>query len=167
MTLHLLVMGVSGSGKSTIGAQLALALSLPFGDADAFHPPANVRKMSAGTPLTDEDRWPWLDALGAWLAAQTGGGVIACSALKRAYRDRLRGAVPGLRILHLAGQPALITARQAAREGHFMPPSLMASQFATLEPPAPDEAALVLDITAPPEVLLLQAAAQLRRIAAC
>jgi gluconokinase len=167
MTLHLLVMGVSGSGKSTIGAQLAQALALPFGDADAFHPPANVRKMSAGTPLTDEDRWPWLDALGAWLAAQTGGGVIACSALKRAYRDRLRGAVPGLRILHLAGQPALITARQAAREGHFMPPSLMASQFATLEPPAPDEAALVLDITAPPEVLLLQAAAQLRRIAAC
>jgi gluconokinase len=167
MTLHLLVMGVSGSGKSTIGARLAHALALPFGDADAFHPPANVQKMSAGTPLTDADRWPWLDALGAWLAAQAGGGVIACSALKRAYRDRLRAAVPGLRILHLSGQAGMITARQAAREGHFMPPSLMASQFATLEPPAPDEAALVLDITAPPEVLILQATAQLRRIAAC
>jgi gluconokinase len=167
MTLHLLVMGVSGSGKSTIGAQLARALALPFGDADTFHPAANVRKMSAGIPLTDEDRWPWLDALGAWLAAQAGGGVIACSALKRIYRDRLRAAVPGLRILHLSGQPGMITARQAAREGHFMPPSLMASQFATLEPPAPDEAALVLDITAPPEVLILQATAQLRRIAAC
>ena len=167
MTLHLLVMGVSGSGKSTIGAKLAEALALPFGDADAFHPASNVQKMSAGIPLTDEDRWPWLDALGAWLAAQTGGGIIACSALKRSYRDRLRAAVPGLRILHLSGQAGIITARQAAREGHFMPPSLMASQFATLEPPTPDEAALVLDITAPPEVLILQATAQLRRIAAC
>lgn len=167
MTLHLLVMGVSGSGKSTIGALLAQALALPFGDADAFHPPANVQKMSAGTPLNDADRWPWLDALGAWLAAQTGGGVIACSALKRAYRDRLRLAVPGLRILHLSGMAGMIAARQATRQNHFMPASLMASQFATLEPPGPDEAALVLDIAAPPEVLISQAAAQLGRIATC
>ena len=162
MTLHLLVMGVSGSGKSTVGARLAEALGLPFGDADAFHPPANVAKMSAGTPLTDEDRWPWLDALGAWLPAQAGGGVIACSALKRAYRERLRAAVPRLRILHLAGVPEMIIARQAARQDHFMPPSLMASQFATLEPPGPDEAALVLDITAPLEAILAAAVAQLR-----
>jgi gluconokinase len=167
MTLHLLVMGVSGSGKSTIGAQLALALALPFGDADAFHPPANVEKMSAGTPLTDADRWPWLDALGAWLAAQAGGGVIACSALKRAYRDRLRRAAPGLRILHLAGRPAMITERQAARENHFMPPSLMASQFATLEPPGADEAALMLDITAPPAAIIALAMAALRRNDTC
>lgn len=161
MSLHLLVMGVSGSGKSTIGARLAEALALPFGDADAFHPPANVAKMSAGTPLTDEDRWPWLDALGAWLAAQRMGGVIACSALKRAYRDRLRAAVPGLRILHLSGGSGMITERQRARKDHFMPPSLMASQFATLEPPGPDEAALILDITAPPEAILATALAQL------
>lgn len=167
MTLHLLVMGVSGSGKSTIGAELARALGLPFADADGFHPPANIEKMSAGTPLTDTDRWPWLDALGAWLAAQAGGGVIACSALKRAYRDRLRQAVPGLRILHLAGQPAMIAARQAAREHHFMPASLMASQFATLEPPGPDEAALMLDITAPPTAIIAEAAAQLRRSERC
>ncbi len=167
MTLHLLVMGVSGSGKSTIGARLAQTLGLPFADADAFHPPANVAKMSAGTPLTDADRWPWLDALGAWLAAQPDGGVIACSALKRAYRDRLRAAVPGMRILHLSGEPAMIAARQAARENHFMPASLMASQFATLEPPGPDEAALVLDITAQPETIIAATAAQLRGNEAC
>ena len=167
MTLHLLVMGVSGSGKSTIGAKLAQALGLPFGDADDFHPPANVQKMSAGTPLTDADRWPWLDALGAWLAVQKGGGVIACSALKRAYRDRLRLAVPGLRILHLSGAAEMIAARQAARENHFMPASLMASQFATLEAPGPDEAALVLDITAPPEAIIAATAVQLRRNKAC
>lgn len=167
MTLHLLVMGVSGSGKSTVGAMLAAALELPFADADAFHPPENVAKMSAGMALTDADRWPWLDALGAWLAAQQGGGVIACSALKRAYRDRLRAAVPGLRVLHLAGGHGMIAGRQAARENHFMPPSLMASQFATLEAPAPDEAALVLDITAPPEALIATAVTQLRRNDAC
>ncbi len=161
MTRHILVMGVSGSGKSTVGALLAAALALPFADADAFHPPGNVRKMSAGIALTDEDRWPWLDALGAWLAAEGAGGVIACSALKRAYRDRLRGWVPGLRIVHLAGAPALITVRQGAREGHFMPPSLMASQFATLEPPDPDEEALVLDIGAAPERVAAEAAARL------
>lgn len=162
MSLHLLVMGVSGSGKSTIGARLAAALALPFADADAFHPPANVAKMAAGTPLTDADRWPWLDALGTWLVAQSAGGVIACSALKRAYRDRLRAAVPGLRILHLAGAPAMITERQAARENHFMPPSLMASQFATLEPPGADEASIILDITAPPEALIADAVHRLQ-----
>jgi len=161
-SLHLLVMGVSGSGKSTIGRLLATALVLPFADADAFHPPANVAKMAAGTSLTDADRWPWLDALGAWLVAQSAGGVIACSALKRAYRDRLRAAVPGLRILHLQGAPATITERQAARVNHFMPPSLMASQFATLEPPDADEAALTLDIMAAPEALITDAVTRLQ-----
>jgi gluconokinase len=158
---HVLVMGVSGCGKSTIGAMLAEALGLPFADADAFHPPENVRKMSAGIPLTDTDRWPWLDALGTWLAAEERGGVIACSALKRGYRDRLREWVPGLFVVHLSGAPELIAGRQGAREGHFMPPSLMASQFATLEPPEPDEETITLDIAAPPGSVAAEAAARL------
>jgi gluconokinase len=159
---HVLVMGVSGCGKSTIGAMLAGALGIPFSDADAFHPPENVRKMSAGIPLTDTDRWPWLDALGAWLAAEERGGVIACSALKRSYRNRLREWVPGLFVVHLSGAPELIAGRQRAREGHFMPPSLMASQFATLEPPEPDEEALILDIAATPEAVAAEAATAFR-----
>ena len=153
--MRVVVMGVSGSGKSSFGAALAEALRLPFADADAFHPPANIAKMQAGTSLTDADRWPWLDALGAWLAVRP--GVVACSALRRAYRDRLRAAAPGLRLVYLEGAPALIAARQATRPGHFMPPSLMASQFATLEPPAPDEAALVLDVAHPLEALVARA----------
>ncbi len=152
-------MGVSGSGKSTLGALLAERLGLPFADADAFHPEANIRKMSAGIPLTDADRWPWLDALGQWLAAQAGGGVIGCSALKRSYRDRLREHAPGLLVVHPHGEFALIAARQAARPGHFMPPALMESQFATLEPPTREEAALALDVTDPPEALAQRAAA--------
>lgn len=161
MNLHVLVMGVSGCGKSTIGAMLAERLGLPFADADAFHPPENVTKMSAGIPLTDADRWPWLDSIGGWLAAEEKGGVVACSALRRAYRDRLRGWVPGLAVVHLAGAPELIAARQAAREGHFMPPSLMASQFATLEPPGAEEEAIALDIAAPPGSLVAEALARL------
>lgn len=159
---RLLVMGVSGSGKSTLGALLAERLALPFADADAFHPPGNIAKMSAGIALTDADRWPWLDALGAWLAAQPGGGVIGCSALRRAYRDRLRAHAPGLRVVHPHGALPVIAARQAARAGHFMPPSLMASQYATLEPCDPDEDALVLDVTQPPEALAAHAAAWAR-----
>lgn len=162
MSHHLLLMGVSGSGKSTVGAMLAEALLIPFADADAFHPPEHVAKMARGEALTDVDRRPWLDALGAWLAARPGGGVIGCSALKRDYRDRLRGHAPGLRILHLAGEPGLIADRQAARRNHFMPPSLMASQFATLEAPGPDERAIILDITLPPAVLAAEAIAQLK-----
>ena len=164
MTHRLLVMGVSGCGKSTLGAMLAARLGLPFADADAFHPPASVAKMSAGIPLTDADRWPWLDALGGWLAAQAGGGVIACSALKRAYRDRLRSHVPTLRIVHPVGDQSLIAARQAARAGHFMPPTLMASQFSTLEPCGPDEATLALDVTLPPDALAERAAAWVRHV---
>ena len=162
MTHHLLLMGVSGSGKSTVGALVSDALRIPFADADAFHPPANVAKMARGEALTDVDRLPWLDALGGWLAARPGGGVIGCSALRRAYRDRLRGHVPSLRILHLAGEAGLIAARQAARRNHFMPPSLMASQFATLEAPGEDERAIILDITLPPAILAAEAIAQLK-----
>jgi gluconokinase len=159
MRRAVVVMGVSGSGKSTIGPLLAAALGVAFADADDFHPPENVAKMAAGTPLTDADRWPWLDALGAHLARS--GGVIGCSALKRAYRDRLRAARPDAGFLHLAGDPGLIAARQAARPGHFMPPALLASQFATLEPPDADEAALTLDIGAPPAEVVARALAWL------
>lgn len=157
-----LLMGVSGAGKSTVGAMLAAALGVAFADADAFHTPANVAKMSAGQPLTDADRWPWLEAIGAWMAGQAGtGGVVACSALKRAYRDRLRAACPGLRLIHLDGTPDLIGARQAARAGHFMPPSLVASQFATLEPPGPEEAAIILSVAPPPDQVVRAALAAL------
>ncbi|MCO6419382.1 gluconokinase [Siccirubricoccus sp. KC 17139] len=163
MSQAVLLMGVSGAGKSTIGPMLAKALGVAFADADAFHPPANIAKMSSGQPLTDEDRWPWLDAIGAWLAGRgAAGGVVACSALKRIYRDRLRAACPGLRLVYLSGDPALIGARQAARRGHFMPPGLMTSQFAALEAPGADEEAITLSVAATPEAILAAALAALR-----
>jgi gluconokinase len=158
----LVIMGVTGAGKSTVGTLIAERLGLSFRDADDFHPPANIAKMSAGTPLTDADRWPWLDAIGAHLAAHRGTGcVVTCSALKRAYRDRLREAAPDLRFIHLHGDVALVAARQAARQDHFMPSSLVASQFATLEPPAPEERIITLDVAAPPAALADAAVAAL------
>ena len=161
MSHLVLVMGVSGAGKSTIGTLLAARLGVPFADADDFHPPANVAKMSAGQPLTDADRWPWLDAIGAWMDGQAAGGIVTCSALKRSYRDRLRAGRPRVRLLHLAGDASLIGARQAARPDHFMPPSLMASQFATLEAPGPEEGAIILSVTPPPEAIVAAALAAL------
>lgn len=142
----LVVMGVSGSGKSTVGAAVAQRLRVPFADADDFHPPANIEKMSAGIPLEDEDRAPWLDAIGEWLAAHPDGAVMSCSALRHRYRDRLRTHAPRVSFLHLAGTPEVIAARMAGRPGHFMPASLLASQFATLEPLGPEESGLTLDI---------------------
>jgi len=139
-------MGVSGSGKSTVGAVLARRLRVPFADADAFHPPANIAKMAAGTPLTDDDRYPWLEAVGQWLADHQDGGVMSCSALKRAYRDRLRSHCPSIEFLHLTGSPELIAGRQAGRPSHFMPSALMTSQFGTLEPLAPDEEGMAIDV---------------------
>ena len=163
MSHLVVVMGVSGAGKSTVGGRIAVLLGLPFRDADDFHPPANVAKMSRGEALSDADRAPWLDAIGAHLAAHAGSGcVVTCSALKRAYRDRLRAAAPWLRFIFLSGAPALIAARQATRQHHFMPASLVASQFATLEPPAPDERAILLDVAAPAEILATNAIAILR-----
>ncbi|HEV7263534.1 MAG TPA: gluconokinase [Falsiroseomonas sp.] len=154
MTPLIVLMGVTGAGKSTVGTLIAGRLGLSFRDADEFHPPANIAKMSGGTPLTDHDRWPWLDAIGAHLAAHRGVGcVVTCSALKRAYRDRLREAAPDLRFIHLHGDVAIVAMRQAARQGHFMPASLVASQFATLEPPGPEERVMVLDVAATPEAL--------------
>jgi gluconokinase len=139
-------MGVSGSGKSTVGAALARRLGVPFADADDFHPKANIAKMAAGQPLTDDDRYPWLDAVGQWLADHQDGGVMSCSALKRAYRDRLRSHCPQIEFLHLTGSPELIARRQADRPGHFMPAALVKSQFDTLEPLAPDEHGIALDV---------------------
>jgi gluconokinase len=139
-------MGVSGSGKSTVGAALAQRLRVPFADADDFHPPANIEKMTAGHPLNDDDRRPWLESIGKWLAEHPGGGVMSCSALKRAYRDQLREHCPDVEFLHLSGTPEVIGRRQASRPGHFMPASLLASQFETLEPLAADENGVAIDV---------------------
>lgn len=154
-------MGVSGSGKSTIGSALAARLDVPFVDGDDLHPAANVDRMRAGEPLSDEDRRPWLDAVGAWLAAHPEGGVTACSALRRSYRDRLRAHAPSAWFVHLDGDPALVAGRQAARRGHFMPASLQASQQATLEPLEPDEPGVRVDVALPPETLVEQVLALL------
>ena len=147
MASPIVVMGVSGSGKSTVGAALAQRLRVPFADADDFHPPANIDKMTAGEPLNDDDRYPWLEAIGRWLAEHCdGGGAMSCSALKRKYRDQLRRHCPGVEFLHLSGTPEVIGRRQASRPGHFMPASLLQSQFATLEPLEPDERGIVIDV---------------------
>ena len=140
------VMGVSGSGKSTVGAALAGRLRVPFEDADDLHPQANIEKMTRGAPLDDHDRWPWLERIGEWLVAHEDGGVIACSALKRRYRDQLRHHCPSVEFLHLDGGRDLIERRQASRPGHFMPSSLLTSQFETLEPLAPDERGVVVSV---------------------
>lgn len=147
MNPQIVVMGVSGSGKSTVGAALAQRLGVPFGDADDFHPPANIAKMTAGVALDDTDRHPWLEAIGEWLAQRAAqGGVISCSALKVAYRDQLRDHAPRTTFVHLHGSRDVIARRQASRPGHFMPASLLDSQFDTLEPLGSHEAGLVIDV---------------------
>lgn len=141
----LVVMGVSGSGKSTVAAMVADRLGWDLAEGDDMHPPANVAKMQAGTPLTDEDRWPWLDVVASWIGDHLDRGrpgVVTCSALKRSYRDVLRA--PGVVFVHVAGDGTLIADRMAARSGHFMPTSLLASQLATLEPPEADEVHLTV-----------------------
>jgi gluconokinase len=158
-TVHLLqivVMGVSGCGKSTVGQQLALRLGCDFLEGDSLHPPRNVALMAAGTPLTDADRADWLALIAQRLALAHAAGqglVVSCSALRRAYRDQLRAACPGLRWVHLQGSAAQLQARVDGRSGHYMPPSLLASQLATLEPPGADEQVLVLDIAEPAAAL--------------
>ena len=143
----IVVMGVSGSGKSTVGAALAQRLRIPFADADDFHPAANVAKMTSGQALNDDDRYPWLEAIGEWLAQHRGdGGVMSCSALKRKYRDQIRRHCPDVEFLHLSGSQEVIGKRQASRPGHFMPASLLASQFDTLEPLEPDERGITVDV---------------------
>lgn len=146
MASPIVVMGVSGSGKSTVGAALAQRLKVPFADADDFHPPANVAKMSAGESLDDDDRYPWLTAIGEWLETHDGGGVMSCSALRRKYREQLRRHCADVEFLHLAGTLEVIGRRQASRPGHFMPASLLASQFDTLEPLESDERGITIDV---------------------
>ena len=143
----LIVMGVSGCGKSTVAAALASEDGLTFVDADALHPAANVAKMAAGIPLVDEDRWPWLDLVGEALADQR-ADVIACSALRRAYRDRIRSHVPTVFFAHLQGSRELIADRLDARSHEFMPTGLLASQFAALEPLERDEGGLIVPVEA-------------------
>jgi len=144
------VMGVSGSGKTTVGQALALSLGIDYADADTFHTSANIAKMVSGQPLDDDDRAPWLVAIGQWLAEHSDrGGVVGCSALRRRYRDVLRSAAPGLRFLHLGGDTAVVTQRVSDRSGHFMPASLVISQLETLEPLEADECGNALDLTAP------------------
>jgi gluconokinase len=153
-TTCLVVMGVSGSGKSTVARLLADRLGRPMAEADEFHPEANIAKMSAGIPLTDADREPWLLALRDWISEHDAAGqgtVVTCSALKRSYRDLLRGASARVRFVHLSGSREVIGERLASRSGHFMPPSLLDSQFADLEPLGEDEDGITVDVTATPE----------------
>ncbi|MFJ1757911.1 gluconokinase [Kitasatospora sp. NPDC088134] len=160
----IVVMGVSGVGKTTVARLLADRLGLPYAEADDFHPAANIAKMRSGVPLDDEDRLPWLRALGAWLGERSAagtGGVVTCSALKRRYRDVLRANCPDAWFLHLNGSHDLVGDRLAHRTGHFMPPSLLNSQYATLEPLQADENGTVLDVDASPETLVERAAAAL------
>ncbi len=145
----LIVMGVSGCGKSSVGEALAARFAVPYIEGDAMHPPANIAKMSAGTPLNDEDRWPWLDALSARLKAQAakyGGAIASCSSLKKSYRDRLQaGSGPQTRFIFLDCSRETLERNQSARKGHFMPPSLLDSQLATLEPPFDEARAIIID----------------------
>lgn len=144
----LVVMGVTGTGKSTVAAMLTEHLGWELREGDALHPAENIAKMAAGTPLTDADRWPWLDQIAGWieeLAAEDAPGIVTCSALKRSYRDRLRR--PNVTFVHLAGDRVTLVARLATRRGHFMPPSLLDSQLATLEVPGPDENVITIGLS--------------------
>ena len=163
----LVVMGVSGSGKSTVARAIVQRTGWRFQEGDELHPQANVARMRAGVPLTDADRWPWLRAIAAvideWRAERV-SGVVACSALKRSYRDILVGGRANVRLAYMRGSREVIDARLLARRGHFMPESLLDSQFATLEEPAADEHPIVLDITQPAAELAVQTLAELRRV---
>jgi carbohydrate kinase (thermoresistant glucokinase family) len=153
----LVVMGVSGSGKTTIAEGIAAAKGWSLLEGDTFHPPANVAKMKAGTPLTDDDRWPWLRAIAAAIDADRARGesaVVACSALRRAYRDILIGDRPDVRLVYLKGSRTLIGERMQALHGHFMPASLLDSQFQTLEEPGPDENPITVEIGGTPEEIV-------------
>jgi gluconokinase len=147
----LVIMGVSGGGKSTVAGLLAGRLGWDLAEGDDMHPAANIAKMAAGHPLDDVDRWPWLKRVAEWIGVRTAAdrpGIVTCSALKRSYRDVLRG--PSVVFVYLAGSRELIARRVAARQGHFMPAQLLDSQFAALEPPGPDEHAITVDITGSP-----------------
>jgi carbohydrate kinase (thermoresistant glucokinase family) len=164
LTRHLIVMGVAGVGKSTIARRLADDLGLEMAEGDDFHPRANIAKMSSGRPLTDEDRWPWLEALADWTTQRRAAGqstVLTCSALRRVYRDVLRRPDPATFFVHLYGDESLLRERMASRQ-HFMPASLLRSQFETLEPLAPDESGVAVDTAASVEAIAEQVEAALR-----
>lgn len=149
----IVVSGVAGSGKTTVGRALAQQLGVPFTDADDLHPPANVAKMAGGTPLDDTDREPWLDAVADWIGAaehDRGGGVIACSALKRSHRDQLRRGHRSVWFVQLVAEPAVLARRMVERRDHFMPPGLLGSQLADLQPLAPDEPGTIVDAALSP-----------------
>ena len=148
--MHIVVMGVSGCGKSTVGCQLAKRLGIEYKDGDELHPKENIDKMRSGTPLTDADREPWLGLVGQWLSERD-DGLIACSALKRSYRDIIRKQAPNTFFVHLHGTYEVHLERVRGREGHFMPTSLLDSQFDTLEPLADDEPSVLIDIDQPVE----------------
>ena len=165
-TTHIVVMGISGSGKSTVANGLVQATGFAFAEADEFHPQANVDKMAAGHALTDEDRWPWLQALADWMAARADEGtstVMACSALRRSYRDVLRRGAATVQFVHVDGPASVIRERMNHRDGHFMPASLLDSQIDTLEPLEDDESGVVLDVSKRPQELVDEALAWLRR----
>jgi gluconokinase len=158
------LMGVSGAGKTTVGRLLAGMLGAELAEGDAFHPKANVAKMAAGTPLDDADRQPWLEAIAQAIdraRAEGRGLVVACSALKRRYREVLIGARPGVALVYLRGSRALIGGRLGARKGHFMPPELLDSQFAALEEPGADERPIVVDIAPPPGAVAAEIAQEI------
>lgn len=164
MQARIVVMGVSGSGKTTIGALVARELGLTFLDGDSLHPVENIAKMAAGTPLDDADRAPWLETVGRELAGSANGLVMACSALKRSYRDAIRAQAPDAVFLHLSGNREVLGTRLEGRSGHFMPAALLDSQLATLEALDADEAAVVLDISAPVPALVAAAVERLEKI---
>lgn len=158
------LMGVSGAGKTTVGKVLAGLLDAEFAEGDAFHPADNIAKMSNGTPLDDADRLPWLDAIAASIDRARGNGrgmVVTCSALKRAYRDILIGPRAGVALVYLRGSRDLIGRRLGGRKGHFMPPQLLESQFAALQEPGADEGAIVVDVTASPKKIAAAIAGRL------
>jgi len=163
--VHVVVMGISGSGKTTLAQTLSQTLHLPYAEADVFHPQANIDKMSAGTPLTDDDRWPWLRSLRDWMNTHAdSGSVVTCSALKRSYRELLEEATGRVVFLEIEADPAAITDRMNHREGHFMPSSLLPSQLATLEPLAADEDGVTLSNDGTVEELASAALAALTRL---
>lgn len=162
----IVVMGVSGCGKSTVAARLAQDLGWDFAEADTFHSPANIAKMSSGIALTDNDRWPWLDAIAAWIDARRVQGrpcIVACSALRRRYRERLAGGHADVRFVYLAGSYDTVAGRLAGRSGHYMPLSLLQSQFDALEPPGPEEKPIVVSIALPVEEIVGEVMLELRR----